>query len=392
MDRRYKMTLYACYLGYIVQGIINNINPILFASYQRSLGITLDRIGLLIAINFITQIIVDLVSVRYVDRIGYRKCMVAANAFSMMGLFGVGMFPKWFQSPLAGLVTATILNGIGGGLLEVLVSPIVEAVPTKNKEKTMSMLHSFYCWGCVGFIAVSTLILLVAGNDKWQILPFVWMAIPLLCGSLFLKVPIRVLVEEEERITVRTLVRQKIFWQLILMMICAGASEMGMSQWTSYFAEMGLQVNKTIGDLLGACSFAFLMGVARLFYGKSAATMPIRGFMAGSYVLCVLSYALAVFSPNPFVGLIGCAFCGLSVGILWPGTFSIAAKECKAGGTALFALLAFAGDVGCGSGPAMVSNVAEYSKGMGLKAGLLAAIVFPVVGFVLTITTQNSEK
>lgn len=391
MNKKYKMTLYACYLGYVVQGIINNINPILFANYQRSLGITVDKIGILIAVNFVTQIIIDFASVGYVDRIGYRKCMVLANACSVLGLLGVGSFPFWFGDPMLGLTAATILNGIGGGLLEVLVSPIVEAVPTDNKEKSMSMLHSFYCWGCVGFIAVSTLILFVLGTQRWNFLPFVWVLVPFVCGILFCRVPVNRLVEEEERIPVKSLAGQKIFWCLLVLMICAGASEMGMSQWTSYFAEMGLHVNKAVGDLLGACSFCVLMGLARLYYGKSSGDLPIRKFMAGSYVLCIFSYVLTVFAPHPLLGLLGCALCGLSVGVLWPGTFSMAARECRAGGTALFALLALAGDIGCVTGPAAVSRTAGIFPQYGIKAGLLAAVVFPAAGLVLTVCCRESH-
>ncbi len=305
MNKKYKMTLYACYLAYVVQGIINNINPILFANYQRSLGITVDKIGILIAVNFVTQIIIDFASVGFVDRIGYRKCMVLANACSVLGLLGVGIFPFWFGDPMLGLTAATVCSGIGGGLLEVLVSPIVEAVPTDNKEKSMSMLHSFYCWGCVGFIAVSTMILFVLGEQGWHYLPFVWVIVPLVCGILFCRVPVRRLVEEEERIPVKSLAGQKIFWCLLVLMICAGASEMGMSQWTSYFAEMGLHVNKAVGDLLGACSFCVLMGLARLYYGKSSGDLPIRKFMAGSYVLCMFSYGLTVFAPPSAAGASG---------------------------------------------------------------------------------------
>lgn len=256
----------------------------------------------------------------------------------------------------------------------------------------MSMLHSFYCWGCVGFIAFSTLILFVLGAQRWRFLPFVWVLVPLVCGILFCRVPVRRLVEEEERIPVKSLAGQKIFWCLLVLMICAGASEMGMSQWTSYFAEMGLHVNKAVGDLLGACSFCVLMGLARLYYGKSSGDMPIRKFMAGSYVLCMFSYGLTVFAPHPLLGLLGCALCGLSVGVLWPGTFSMAARECRAGGTALFALLALAGDIGCVTGPAAVSQAAGIFPQYGIKAGLLIAVIFPTVGLVLTVCCHESRE
>ncbi|SFR80163.1 MFS transporter [Anaeromicropila populeti] len=375
----YRFTIYACYLGYIVQGIINNVSPILFVTYQNRLGISLDKIGILIAVNFGVQILIDIVAAKYVDKIGYRLSMILAHIFSTIGLIGIGVTPFFFNTPFAGLLTATILNGIGGGLLEVLVSPIVEAAPSEKKDKVMSMLHSFYCWGCVGFIAISTIALRIISQEYWYVLPIVWSAVPILNCILFGFVPIGVLVEDGEQMSFHSLCRKKIFWILIVFMLCAGASEMGMSQWASYFAEIGLGVNKTFGDILGPCFFSFMMGIARLIYGKSDSEINLNHFMAGSCVLCVCSYLLAVFAPIPVLGLIGCGLCGLSVGILWPGTFSIAARECKAGGTTLFALLALAGDIGCISGPELVSIVSGKFPFYGLKAGLLAAVIFPVI-------------
>lgn len=392
MRTNYKYTVYACYIGYIIQGIINNVSPILFVSYQKQLGISLEKIGLLIAVNFCVQIITDLAAAGAVDKIGYRASMVFAHIISTCGLLCLGLLPVFLPDAFVGLLLATVLNGIGGGLLEVLVSPIVEAAPSKEKDKAMSMLHSFYCWGCVGFVGISTILLHFLGLGRWYLLPVLWCVLPFLNCFLFSVVPINTLVEEEEKSSLKELVSQRIFWLLFLLMICAGASEMAMSQWASYFAEVGLSVNKTWGDLLGPCMFCLLMGGSRLFYGKSGEKVDLQKFMIISCILCIGSYLLAVFAPHPLVGLLGCALCGLSVGILWPGTFSMAAKSCPMGGTMLFAMLAFAGDIGCASGPAVVSTVSGMLSRYGLKAGLLAAIVFPALMLTAVCITKNMPQ
>ncbi len=389
MNTNYKYTVRACYLGYIVQGIINNVNPILFIVYRNQLGISLDKIGLLIAANFGIQILVDLLASRYVDRIGYRISMVAAHVLSVIGLVSLGILPFVFDNAFIGLMIATIMNGIGGGLLEVLVSPIVEAAPSEQKDKAMSMLHSFYCWGCIGFIAISTIILQIMGSGKWYLIPMLWAILPFINILLFLIVPINKLVEEENRIPVKSLLKSKKVWIFILLMICAGAAEMGMSQWASYFAETGLNIDKTLGDIFGACFFCAMMGVSRLFYGKSGMKINLKKFMAISCSLCVIGYLMAAFSPIAILGLIGCGICGLSVGIMWPGTFSYAAKGCKEGGTVMFAILALAGDIGCITGPEVVNIFSNAFPKYGLKAGLIAAIIFPIIMLIALRNTKN---
>lgn len=388
--KSYKRTIYACYVGFITQAIVNNLGPLLFLTFQRQFAVSVEKIGFLITLNFGVQLLIDLLAAKYVDRIGYRPSMVFAHLTAAAGLVGMGVFPFVFPSAYVGLMAAVILNGIGGGLLEVLVSPIVEAAPSGEKEKAMSMLHSFYCFGHVSVVILSTIGFRVMGMDNWRILPVIWAIIPFLNAFVFMKVPIRVLVEETERIPVRKLVTMRIFWLFVVLMLCAGASEQAMSQWASFFAESSLQVSKTMGDLLGPCAFAALMGLSRVFYGRFGERIKLEKFMAMSSFLCVVSYLLAVFAPVPVINLIGCALCGLSVGIMWPGTFSIAARDCKRGGTAMFAFLALAGDAGCMAGPGLVGIVAEKSGTWGLRGGLLAAIIFPAcIGAVFLFATSR---
>ena len=377
MKKSYQKTIYACFTGYIVQAIVNNFAPLLFLTFHESYGISMEKITLLITFNFGMQLLVDLLSVGFVDRIGYRAAMVLAHVCSSAGLIFLAVLPSIFQDPFVGLFISVVVYAAGGGLLEVLVSPVMEACPSDNKEKAMSLLHSFYCWGHVGVVLLSTLFFRLAGIGSWRILAVLWALIPLVNGVVFLRVPMAPLMGEEG-IPLRRLFTMKTFWGLLIMMICAGASEQAVSQWASTLAESSLGLSKTAGDLAGPMMFAVLMGIGRAYYGKKGDQIDLERFMRGSGILCVVAYLMIVFAPVPVLGLAGCALCGLSVGIMWPGTFSLAAASMKRGGTALFALLALGGDVGCSLGPTVAGQVSGW-LGDNLQAGILAAIVFPLI-------------
>lgn len=374
----YEHTIYASYLGYITQAIVNNLAPLLFLTFSAEFQLTLDKITLITTVNFAVQLFVDLLSAKVVDRIGYRVSIVGAHVMAVIGLIGMAFFPSIFPNAYAGLLTAVVCYAVGGGIIEVLISPIVEACPTEKKEAAMSLLHSFYCWGHVFLVVMSTIFFKIFGVENWRVLACIWAIIPLWNLFYFMLVPIYPIVDEKEKLSLRGLLGQKVFWLLVVIMVCAGASEQAMSQWASAFAESGLQVSKTIGDLAGPCAFAVFMGTARALYGKYSDYIPLKKMMMGSAVLCIICYLTAVFAGNPVFGLLSCAVCGFSVGIFWPGTFSVAAWELPGGGTAMYALMALAGDIGCSSGPTVVGFVANAFGG-NLKAGLLAAIAFPVV-------------
>lgn len=391
MKDKYQKTIYACFTGYIVQAIVNNFVPLLFLTFESAYGIPLSQITMLITFNFGIQLLVDLLSAGFVDKIGYRTSIVIAHVLSAAGLAGLVILPELLPDAFAGLLTAVMIYAIGGGLIEVLISPIMESCPTENKEKAMSLLHSFYCWGHVGVVLLSTVFFGMFGIENWKILACAWAVIPAVNTYVFMKAPIAPLVEEgEEGMTIADLCREKIFWVLMLMMVCAGASEQAVSQWASTFAERGLGVSKTAGDLAGPMAFAVLMGSARAFYGKYGDRIDLDKFMTGSGILCVLSYLCISLSPSPVLSLAGCAVCGLSVGIMWPGSFSKAAASVKNGGTALFALLALAGDVGCFGGPTMVGYISGLADG-NLKTGILAAIVFPIM-LIAGVTMIKQRK
>ncbi len=386
-EKNYQKTLIACYLGFITQAISSNFAPLLFLTFKDTYGISLELIALIPMVFYLTQLLVDLVAVKFADIIGYRTCVVISQAVSAGGLILMAFLPELLPNPFVGIIISVVLYAIGSGLVEVLLSPIVEACPFENKAGVMSLLHSFYCWGAVGVILGSTIFFAVFGIENWKILTLIWAAVPLLNTVNFLSCPIERLVEDGDGMRTGQLLRTPLFLLMILLMICAGASEATMTQWASAFTESALGVSKTIGDLAGPCMFAVFMGLTRVFYGKFSEKLDLTRVMLGCGGLAVLCYLLASLSPISMIGLIGCALCGLAVGIMWPGTICISSQKCPKGGTAMFAFLALAGDLGAAVGPTMVGGIAD-AVGGNLKTGLLFATVFPaimILGLVLLV-------
>ena len=379
MKSEAQKTMYACFAAYIVQAIVNNFVPLLFVTFQNSYHIPLSQITMLITLNFGIQLMIDLLSAGFIDKIGYRASVVIAHLCAAAGLALLTILPEVLPNAFLGLLIPVMIYAAGGGLLEVLVSPIVEACPTDNKEQAMSLLHSFYCWGHVGVVLISTAFFACFGTAHWKVMALLWTILPLVNTVVFLRVPIYSLHEEGETgMSMKELVCSKVFWVLLVMMVCSGASEQGVSQWASTFAEQGLGLGKTVGDLAGPAAFAFLMGTARLIYGKYGDKLNLDKFMKYSCILCILCYACIALVPVPLVSLLACAVCGFSVGILWPGTFSRASAALPRGGTAMFALLALGGDLGCSGGPTLVGLVSSAAGGH-LRTGIMAGIVFPVL-------------
>lgn len=378
MKYTYKQTLRACYLGYITQAIVVNLAPLLFVIFQDQYHISFEMIGRLILINFGTQIVADILSVKYIDRMGYRKAAVLAHVFCSIGLVSLGVLPLIMPTPYMGLVMAVMIYAIGGGIIEVLVSPIVEFLPGDEKASAMSLLHSFYCWGQVGVVLITTLLLKVVGSSYWFVLPILWALIPLYNIKNFLKVPIIEPHEDAPTMSIGQLLSTRGFVIALLLMLCAGASEITMSQWSSLFAEKGLQVPKVVGDLLGPCLFAVLMGIGRSIYGIWGHKINLNRALMASGILCVICYGVTIFVQNPFISLLGCAVTGLSVSLMWPGTFSLTSAAYPMGGTAMFGMLAIFGDMGAALGPWIAGVVSDVTQ-LGLQAGLLVAIVFPIL-------------
>ena len=374
----YRRTLLACYLGFITQAISANFAPLLFLTFKDTYGIPLEKVALIPMTFFLTQLLIDFAATRFVDRIGYRTCVVCSQVLSALGLALFAVLPEVLPDPFTGILIAVVLYAMGAGLIEVLISPIVEACPFENKAGVMSLLHSFYCWGSVGVILGSTVFFAVFGVENWRILAILWAVLPFANTFNFLKCPIERLTEDGEGMKMGQLFRMPLFWLMALLMVCSGASELSMSQWGSAFTESAMGVSKTIGDLAGPCLFAVLMGISRVFYGKMSEKLDLTKTMLGCGALCIVCYLLASLSSSPVLGLMGCALCGISVGIMWPGTLSISAQKCPKGGMVMFALLALAGDLGGSIGPSLVGSVSSMADG-NLKTGLLVATLFPVL-------------
>ncbi len=407
MELNWRRTKYACYMGYITQAINVNLAPLLFIIFQNEFGFTFEQIGRIILINFGTQIVADVIATKYVDRIGYRPSVLAALALSVMGLVLLSFMPRMMGGSYAGLVIPVMLYSFGSGLIEVLISPVVEALPGDEKASMMSLLHSFYCWGQTAVVLITTLLIWRMGDGIWPVLPLMWAAVPAVDFFVFLKAPIgSVIAEGGTPMRIRDLFKSGFFWAAMVLMICSGSSELTMSQWSSLFAEKGLRVCKLLGDLLGPCLFAVFMGATRAAYGVFGSRVDIHKALIASGGLCVVCYAVTIFAPNPIVSLIGCALTGVSVALMWPGTLSFSAARFPMGGTAMFGILAVCGDIGGAFGPWLAGVVSDNAQKtaavaglaaqtgleleqLGLKAGLLLGLVFPVCMFIALIILRR---
>ena len=390
MKNKYQKTMIACYLGFITQAITANFAPLLFLTFHRTYQISLGKIAFISTAFFFTQLLIDLFCAKYVDKIGYRKSVVASEILSAAGLIGLAFLPSLLPDPYVGILISVIIYAMGSGLIEVLVSPIVEACPFDNKDSVMSLLHSFYCWGSVGVILLSTIFFAIFGIENWRILSCIWALITLCNTFNFISCPIESLTEEGEGFSIRQLFHIPIFWIALILMVCAGASEISMAQWASAYVESALGISKNIGDIIGPCLFAIMMGISRFFYGKYGEKLDLMKFMIASGILCLICYLLAALAPLPFLNLVGCSLCGFSVGIMWPGTISIASKKIPLGGTAMFAFLAMAGDLGGAVGPGIVGLVTQAAND-NLKIGVLAGCVFPAV-LVLSVLLLKRKR
>lgn len=377
-QKNYKKTLAACYLGFVTQAITANFTPLLFLTFVNTYGVTFEKIAMIPLVFYLTQLLIDFAATKFADKIGYRTCVVASQVLSAIGLLLMAILPELLSAPFIGILLSVVLYAIGSGLIEVLVSPIVEACPFENKDGVMSLLHSFYCWGAMGVILGSTLFFALFGIEKWKILVFIWALVPLYNAFNFMNCPIERLVEDGKSMGVRELLKTPIFWLMILLMVCSGASEATMAQWASAFTESAIGVSKTVGDLAGPCLFAMFMGVSRILYGKFSPKLDLTKVMLACGTMCVGCYLLASLSTLPILGLVGCALCGLGVGVMWPGSISISSQRCPRGGTAMFAFLALAGDLGAMVSPAMVGGLSEMAGG-NLKMGLFVATMFPLI-------------
>lgn len=405
--RAYAGTRRAGYTGFVVQAIINNLAPLLFVTFHTQLDVPVAQLGLLAALNFGVQLLTDLVAMFFVDRVGYRRPIVAAHVLAAVGLVLLAVLPGALGDPFLGLCIAVAVYAVGGGLLEVLVSPIIEHLPTAAEEKVagMAFLHSFYCWGQLATVVVSTVVIGAVGTESWAVLPLVWAVVPLVNTVVFARVPLPETVPEEHRTSVRGLLGTPLFLAALVLMMTGGAAELTMVQWSSFFAEHSLGVSKELGDLLGPGLFALLMGIGRFSYGMWGQRLDLRRTLAVMSLGAGVCYVVAATSSVAVVSLLACALCGFMISLLWPGTFSLTSARFPYGGAAMFAVLALAGDAGGTAGPAAVGGLAESAGGSlgwlagllpddggsGLRTALLLAAVVPLV-FSFTVLRFRPER
>ena len=388
MKKPYQKTMYACFIGYIVQAIVNNFVPLLFVTFQTDYRVPLQKITLLITVNFLIQLCVDLLSAGFIDRICYRASVLLAHGFAAAGLILLTILPDRTADPFVGILLAVVVYALGGGLLEVLVSPILEACPTDNKASAMSLLHSFYCWGSVAAVGISTLFFALFSTDNWKIMSLIWAILPIVNAVMFTRLPIAPVVgEDEEKLSIKDMLKTKAFWIFMVLILCAGSSEQAVSQWASTFAEKALGLTKTVGDLAGPMLFSILMGVSRFMYGKFGNRINLDSMMLLSGCVCTASYFLISLTSSPILGLVGVAVCGLSAGILWPGTIGKMSSALHGGGTAMYAILCLGGDIGCSAGPTFAGMMARFFGG-DLKKGILCAVIFPLTLSVIMLVRE----
>lgn len=395
-NRTFTGTKIACYIGYLVQGIINNIAPLLFVIFSEKFDITLGKLSLLITINFATQLVVDTLSIKFADIIGFKKLAIVSQGIAFIGLICLGILPNILPNAYVGIVISIMLSAIGSGITEVIISPIIESIPGEKKTAEMSLLHSFYCWGQVVVVLLTTIMIKLLGNNLWYIAPIIWSIIPLINTINFICVPIEPNLTEEEKTPFFKMLFSKQFILCIVIMICSGASEIGMSQWSSYFAESGLKVTKMMGDLLGPCLFAILMGTGRMIFGFLGEKINIRTALCGSAILCIMCYLGTSFINNSVISLLMCALTGISVSVMWPATLSLAAKLFPKGGGSMYSVLALSGDTGCTLGPWFISFMSlQFSQGTGtgetLKTGLGFGAIFPAL-MILAVAFLSVRK
>ena len=385
-------TVGACFVGIITQALVINFSPLLFLTFENNYGISLSKISTLIAISFITQLLMDFTASKLPNLFNNRKTVVLGQVCSATGLFCLALLPE-ILPPFPALIIATVIGAFGSGIIEVMGNPIVESCPVKNKNKLLTFMHSGYCWGLVLTISLSTLFFHLVGIEHWQILACIWALVPTFNAVAFCFVPLYK-IESAPKVKdgKRSVFHSFLFVAFFMLMVCAGAAEQAMSQWASSFAEMGLGVSKSLGDILGPCAFAVLMGLARMIYAKYSETMNLSRFMFFCCLLCIASYLLAALAPAPIVALIGCALCGFSVGIMWPGTLCMATERIN-GGVKMFALLALAGDMGCAIGPTAAGWIAD-AAGNNLKVGFIFSIIFPIlmIIFIPLIKLKTKDK
>ncbi len=388
MEKSYKSTKSACYIGYIVQAIVNNFLPILFIVFQKKYGLGYEKLGRIILVNFLIQILSDTITPIIVRAIGYRGCAILCHGLCATGLVMLSVLPTVIGDTYVAILLSVIIYAFGSGIIEVIISPMIELIPTKNKAANMAFLHSFYCWGQAFTVVCTTLLVSVFGFLNWNFIPLIWATVPFINMFFFIKVPVIEPKKETEKIKNNKFFISREFICFVVFMLCAGTSEVTMAQWASMFVQQGLGINKVTGDILGPCLFAIAMGIGRVFFGVLSGKFSYRKALVLNNILCFLCYIVVAFCKSPIPCLIACALCGFSVSLSWPGTYSLASARFPNGGTVMFSAFALFGDLGCSLGPWLLGLIADMYD---LQTGFFVCSVFPLV-MVITALFVLKEK
>lgn len=395
MKKEFRLTLMAARMGFFTQALVNNLAPVFFVLFRVLYGFSYLQVGILAALNFTLQLFADITSPNLISRFGYRKCAMTAQALCAVGLILMPGLCILTGGVYISFIIPVLIYSYGAGMIEVLASPIVEAIPDLPENTKMSMLHSFYSWGQMTCVALTTLALHFIGYERWFLIPVLWSAIPIFGIILFSRARLDMadMAEKESEKGGRLFCRS--FVLMLIIMTCAGASEIAMSEWSSLFAEEALGVSKVAGDLFGPCMFALFMGMGRMCHAKFGERLNLSRLIKACSLLCVICYVGAALLRPAAASLIFCALTGLSVSLMWPGALSLAAAR-NNGGARMYGLLAAFGDIGCIIGPVVTSSVSEFADGneriraigaayglsadkTALRASLLAMALIPLV-------------
>ncbi len=376
VTKKYFPTKLAGYVGFVVQAIVNNFLPILFIVFQNVYNLSYEKLGRLILFNFATQMFIDLITPKIIAKIGYRKAASLSQGAAAAGLILLGTLPSLMNNTYLAIIISIIIYATGSGLMEVILSPMIEMLPTGNKSGNMAVLHSFYCWGQAFTVLVTTGLVFLFGFKQWYFIPAIWAIIPFLNMFSFLRVPIVQPSPDEKMSTFSELVKKPLFLVYMVMMFCAGASEIAMAEWASIFAQNALGVSKAIGDITGPCAFALFMGTGRVVYAKLSKKVSFTKMLVILNIFCFVCYMVVAVCKIPIIALIFCAVCGFTVSISWPGIYSAGARTFTTGGAVMFSVFAMCGDTGCALGPWLIGVLADKFS---LNVGFAAASVFPLV-------------
>ena len=395
----------ACEFGITTQSAVNNLAPILFVIFKDNFGISYTMIASLMLFNFLVQIATDFTAIKILGILDYRKSGILAQACAALGLIMLGVLPNIIPIYPA-LFTSTLFMAFGGGLLEVMVSPIVDSLEKGQSSAKMNMLHSFFCWGQVAVVLTATAAIKLFGSNIWYIIPISWAIVPIISIFMFSVVPIPEIARAERRSGEKLPVKSKAFLFMCFLMVASGASEITMAEWASVFAQKGLGIDKFTGDILGPCLFAVLMGSGRLLFGVFGSRVRLKSALTYYSILCTICYIVAATAKNPYIALFFCALTGFSVSIMWPGVYSYSSSVIKQGKTAMFGILALCGDVGCSLGSWLTGSMSDFSltfpkvlefavrcgisyEQMGLKIGIGCAAVFPLLMSIALISSKT---